>query len=167
MVWRGACAILFGLYAISGAWTSTAGLAVAFGIYGVFEALGAVVGGRRSRNPALLWIAAADGLAATFFLLRHDLRLLTFSYAVGAWAMLTGILELVAAAAIRDSRKTRRAQGAAGIVSIALGFGLGVYPELGQAELAGWLGATMVLFGCLSILAGARFRFSTRALRSA
>jgi len=167
MVWRGACAILFGLFAISGAWSSTAGLAVAFGIYGAFEALGALVAGRRSGNPALLWIAAADGLAATFFLLRHDLGVLTFSYAVGAWAMLTGILELVSAAAIRDSRTTRRAQKAAGIVSIALGFGLGVYPELGPAELAGWLGATMILFGCFCILAAARFRFSRRALRSA
>jgi len=159
MAWRGIFAILFGVFAVSGAWGTPRALALVFGIYAAFEALAALMTGFSLKNRSLVVLAGVDSLTGAFFLLLPDLPLITFSHVLGAWAMLTGVLELFAAGALKRSRKTERAQAGAGVVSIALGFGLGIYPELGPAQLAGWLGATMMIFGCLCILAAARVRF--------
>lgn len=163
MAWRGIVAILFALYALSGTWESVRALALAFGAYAAFEALAALVAGVGLKNRPLVLIAIADTVTGTYFLLRPDLREHTLSYVLGAWAMATGVLELFAADALRRSPPTERRQAAAGIVSIVLGVGLAIYPELGHAELAGWLGATMMLFGCFCLLAAARVRFETEA----
>jgi hypothetical protein len=45
---------------------------------------------------------------------------------------------------------------------MALGLGLGIYPELSHRDLSGWLGATMLVFGCLCVLAAARYRFASK-----
>jgi len=163
MAWRGIFAILFGIFALSGAWGSTGALALVFGIYAAFEALAALMSGLGLKNRSLGIRAVVDSLTGAFFLLQPELKLLTFSYIVGAWAMLTGVLEVIAAGALRRSRPTQRVQAAAGFTSIALGVGLGIYPELGPKDLAGWLGATMVFFGSLCLLAAARVRFGSRA----
>jgi uncharacterized membrane protein HdeD (DUF308 family) len=162
MAWRGIFAILFGIFALSNAWGSTGALALVFGIYAALEALAALMAGLRLKNRSLVLLAVVDSLTGAFFLLRPELKLLTFSYVVGAWAMLTGVLEVLASGAFRRSRPTQRVQAAAGFTSIALGVGLGIYPELGARDLAGWLGATMVVFGCLCVLAASRVRFASR-----
>lgn len=159
MAWRGGCAILFGVFAFSRTWNSTQALVLAFGVYAAFEALAAFLAAFGLRNRPLAVIAAVDAIAAASFLFGPAPPLLTFSHVLGAWAMLTGILELFAAGALRRPLRTERAQAAAGVVSILLGIGLGIFPELGSAELAGWLGATMILFGCFCVLAAARVRF--------
>jgi drug/metabolite transporter (DMT)-like permease len=166
MAWRGIFAILFGLFAVSGALGAPSALALVFGLYAAFEALAALMTGLGLKNRSLVVLAVVDSLTGAFFLLNPDLPLFTFSHVVGAWAMLTGVLELFAAGALRRSRKTERAQAAAGVVSVALGFVLGIYPELGPADLAGWLGAAMMLFGCLCILAAARVRFGPASVVS-
>ena len=167
MAWRGIFAILFGIFAVSGAWGSTRVLAFVFGVYAGLEAFAALMSGLGLRNRSLVILAVIDSLTGAFFVLQPELQLLTFSYVVGAWAMLTGILEMFAAGAFRRSFETKRMQAGAGAVSIALGFGLGIYPELSPASLAGWLGATMLLFGCLSVLAAARVRFGRPSVISA
>lgn len=166
MAWRGIFAILFGLFAVSGAWGSPAALALAFGVYASFEAIAALMTAIGLENRSLILLAVVDSLTAAFFLLLPDLPLITLSYVLGAWALLTGVLEVFAAGALKRSRKTERAQAGAGVVSIALGFALGIYPELAPADLAGWLGAAMMLFGCLCILAAARVRFGPASVVS-
>lgn len=162
MAWRGIFAVLFGIFAVSGAWGSIGALALVFGIYAAFEALAALMSALTLRNRSLVLLAVVDSLTGAFFLLRPELKLLTFSYVVGAWAMLTGLLEVVAAGALKRSRPTLRVQAAAGFTSMTLGVGLGIYPELGLTDLAGWLGATMVVFGALCVLAAARVRFGSK-----
>ena len=162
MAWRGILAMIFGLYAFSRAWDSTRGLALAFGVYVALEALAAFAAGVSLKNRSLLVIAAVDSATVAFFLLATEPGLLTFSHVLGAWAMLTGILELFAAGALRRSPAAERAQAAAGIVSIALGVGLAVFPELGPGDLAGWLGSMMTLYGCFCTLAAAQARFGAQ-----
>jgi uncharacterized membrane protein HdeD (DUF308 family) len=166
MAWRGIFAILFGLFAVSGARRSPAALALAFGVYASLEAVAALMTAIGLENRSLILLAVVDSLTAAFILLMPDLPLITLSHVLGAWAMLTGVLEVFAAGALKRSRKTERAQAGAGVVSIALGFALGIYPELAPADLAGWLGAAMMLFGCLCILAAARVRFGAPSVVS-
>jgi uncharacterized membrane protein HdeD (DUF308 family) len=166
MAWRGIFAILFGLFAVSGAGDSPGALALMFGIYVAFEAVAALMTGLALGNRSLVLLAVVDSLTGALFLLLPALPLITLSYVLGAWAMLTGVLEVFAAGAFKRSRKTERAQAGAGVVSIALGFALGIYPELAAPDLAGWLGAAMMLFGCLCILAAARVRFDPASVVS-
>lgn len=162
MAFRGAIAIALGVPAISGVWGKwesgpVRGLVIVFGAYAALETIGALGAALGLRNRAILGIAVVDGLAAGL-LLFPDLGGLAFAYLLGAWAMATGILELFAAGLTRKSPPLVRAQAAAGGVSILLGLVLAFHPGIETKNLAGWLGATMVSFGVLCLVAAGHVR---------
>ena len=77
---------------------------------------------------------------------------------VGGWAVLTGVLEIVAALRLRRVIADEFLLGLGGIVSIVLGVLVLVQPSLGAAALAVLFGAYAIVVGVLQIWLGARLK---------
>ena len=154
---RGILAMAFGLLALSCSWNSPTVLARAFALYAIVAAAAAMVAGLRVSSRSLLFVALVDALTGTFLLLPGALGQLELPHLVGAWAMLTGVLDMFAAGAFRRTEGTQWLQGGAGGVSILLGMAAGTLSGTGDANvLGGWMGAMTLLFGVLCVAEAAR-----------
>src|SRR5215216_2831266 len=106
LVLRGVFAVLFGLAAFFWPAITLAALVLLFGAYaladGLFAVVAAITGAdRQTRWWALLLEGIAGILAATATVLWPGLTALALLYLIAAWAILTGVLEIVAAVRLR------------------------------------------------------------------
>jgi uncharacterized membrane protein HdeD (DUF308 family) len=91
---------------------------------------------------------------------------------IATWAVLTGILEIVAAIRLRHEINNEWLLALGGIISIALGFLLFLRPVAGGIAIIWTVAAYAVIFGVLLIALGFRLKNQTvpgdrQALRSA
>jgi uncharacterized membrane protein HdeD (DUF308 family) len=91
---------------------------------------------------------------------------------IAGWAVLTGILEIIAAIRLRHEINNEWLLALGGIVSIALGVILFSRPVVGSIAIIWTVAAYAVIFGVLLIALGFRLRSqnapdSPQALRSA
>ena len=160
---RGAAALIFGI--LTALWpdiTLTA-LVLRFGscaiVYGVFNIITAV---RRQRGERRWWAFLIEGLvsvavgAAT--LVMPDLTELALVYVIAAWAILTGILEIAAAIMLRRHTRGERWLALAGVLSVAFGAVLAIWPGVGALALVLWIGAYAIVVGILLIALGFKLR---------
>jgi uncharacterized membrane protein HdeD (DUF308 family) len=156
LAFRGVAAIIFGLllFLLSGA--TLVGLVWLFGVYalveGVFNVVAAVRG--RARGDGLPWwallfegvVSIAAGIV-TFRL--PDLTALALLYMIAAWAVVTGIFEMIAAARLRRSMKGEPWLELSGVLSMILGVLTMLVPGVGAPALMLWIGAYAIVFGAL------------------
>jgi uncharacterized membrane protein HdeD (DUF308 family) len=127
----------------------TKGLVTAFGIYVLVAASAALVAAYDGRSPSLLLLGGANLAAGFLFLTRPEIDLLRAAYIIGAWAILTGTLEMFASGRITAHRASWWLRAAAGLAMIGLGILLAFFPELEVASLGRLVGASLLLFGVL------------------
>src|SRR5205823_861986 len=102
------------------------------------------------------WLLALRGLAAVVF------GVLAFVWPgailIACWAMVTGILEIVAAIKLRKLINNEWLLVLAGIASVAFGVVLLLQPAAGVLILIWWVGAYALLFGILLVVLAFRMR---------
>jgi uncharacterized membrane protein HdeD (DUF308 family) len=158
---RGAAAILFGLLALVLPGVTLAALILLFGAYalvdGVFN-LVAAFRGRTGERP--WWLLAVEGVvsvaAGIVAFAMPGLTALVLVYLIAGWAIMTGVLEVVAAIRLRDEIPNEWWLAASGVVSIVFGVLVAVAPGAGALALVLWIGAYAIVFGALLI--GLAFR---------
>jgi uncharacterized membrane protein HdeD (DUF308 family) len=133
----GAFAVVNGILSLVLAWYAPSG-------YPRFGAL--ILGG-------ILSIAA--GLIA-FFL--PGITALGLLIMIAAWAIVIGIIEIVAAVQLRKVITNEWLLVLAGIASVAFGVVLLLYPRAGALVLVWWLGAYALVFGILLMILAFRLR---------
>ena len=77
---------------------------------------------------------------------------------IAAWAVATGILEVVAAIRLRKEIRGEWLLALSGILSVALGVALAAYPRAGVVAVSWMIGAYATVFGVLFIILGLRLR---------
>jgi uncharacterized membrane protein HdeD (DUF308 family) len=77
-------------------------------------------------------------------------------YVIAAWAVITGVLEIVAAIRLRREITNEWWLVAGGVVSVIFGVLLFAAPGVGALALVFWIGAYAIIFGAL--LVGLAFR---------
>jgi len=77
---------------------------------------------------------------------------------VGAWSLVTGIAELVAAIKLRRLIEHEWLLALAGVLSIAFGILLFISPLIGAIAIAIWIGAYCLVFGALLVGLALRLR---------
>ena len=77
---------------------------------------------------------------------------------IAAWAVATGILEIVAAIRLRKEIRGEWLLALSGILSVALGVALAAYPGAGVVAVSWMIGAYATIFGVLFIVLGLRLR---------
>jgi uncharacterized membrane protein HdeD (DUF308 family) len=121
------------------------------GVLSVVAALGSLGVAGASRWWALL-LQGIIGLIVAFFVWSQPaMSTAVLVYAVAAWAIVTGIVEVVAGIQLRDVVTNEWMYVLAGIVSIAFGIWVVRNPGAGALSIAWIIGVYAVVFGVLEL----------------
>ena len=160
---RGLLAVLFGVMALIWPGTTVRVLVILFGIYAVVDGLFALFSALATRQGRggrwLLLVEAAAGIAAgVLAFIWPETTALVLLYLIAAWAILTGVLELIAAFWLRREVEGEWVLALAGAISIILGLLLALRPESGLVAVVWFVGGYAIVFGVLLIILGFRLR---------
>jgi uncharacterized membrane protein HdeD (DUF308 family) len=158
---RGAAAIIFGLLTFVMPGVTLAVLVLLFGAYAIVDGIFNLIAAFRSpHDERPRWLLALEGLVSigagivTFAM--PGLTALVLVYIIAIWAIVTGVLEIVAAIRLRDVIRNEWWLVASGVLSVIFGLLLVVAPGAGALALVFWIGAYAIIFGAL--LVGLAFR---------
>ncbi len=160
---RGILAIILGVVAL--VWTQALTLAIIFifGAYAFVDGTLAVISGvnHRMTNPNW-WLTLLEGLAGitaglVAFLL-PTYAIVVALYLIAAWAIITGLLEIVTAIQLRAEVTNEWAMALTGLISIVLGIILVLYPATGATAVVYVLGLYALIFGTLMVYLAFRVR---------
>lgn len=158
---RGVLAILFGLAALIWPDVTLVALVALFGAYALIEGIFAVVFGFSGRDNVRWWTVLwglVSVAAGVIVFLWPGIGALALIYVIAAWAVVTGATEIAAAIALRKEITNEWALVLAGIVSIAVGGILAIFPGAGAISLVWLIGAYAIVFGILLLVVGFRVR---------
>ena len=150
---RGAAAILFGLLALVWPEITLTALVLLFGAYALVDgvmALGtAIFGGRgaEGRRPWLVLegiVGVAAGLVTLFW---PGITTLVLLWWIAAWALVTGVLEIIAAVRLRREIQGEWLLALGGVLSVLFGILLAVRPSEGAVAVAWLIGIYAIVFG--------------------
>jgi uncharacterized membrane protein HdeD (DUF308 family) len=160
---RGVTAIAFGLLALFVPGVSFAALVLTFGAYAFVDGIFLVISAIRRGDPSTPWwvlliqgvAGIAAGLITWFAPLVTALALL---YMFAAWAIVTGIFEVVVAIRLRKVITGEWLLALSGVLSVVLGAALIVAPVQGAFVLMLWMGAYALLVGVLHVAVAFKLR---------
>ena len=164
IVARGVAAIIFGLCALAVpgiTWVVLMSLFAAYALIGGIAAIVAAVSRetRADRPWGLLLVEGILGIAvAAVWVLRPAATSLAFLYVLGVWAIVSGILEIGTAIRLRKAIQGEWMLALAGVLSIALGVTVWLWPLAGALALVWWIGGYAIVFGALMIGVGLHMR---------
>lgn len=168
LIARGIFSILFGILALWWPGATLLTIAILYGAYALADGILAITGGVRSGIHHKPWgWAIIEGIlgvgAGVVTFLWPGITIFVLSVLVGAWALVTGLVELTAA--FRLSRVFPAAAplskillGLTGVLSIALGVVILVWPALGAATLITLVAVYAIFFGALYTGLGIQLR---------
>lgn len=163
VILRGVLAILFGLAAFVWPAITFVILVWMFGIYALADGLVAIgTGLARTKGSSRWWVFLLEGLvniiAGVIALIWPGLAAIVIVLLIAGWAILTGILEIVAAIRLRNEISNEWFLALGGGVSIVLGVVLFLQPAAGGIALIWTVAAYAVIFGVLLIGLGFRLK---------
>ena len=160
---RGVAAILFGVLTFVVPGLTLTALVLLFGAYalvdGMFNIIAAV---RRRAGDPPWWLLLLEGIVGvtagvvTFVL--PALTAATLVYIIAAWAIVTGVLEIVAAIRLRKEVKGEWLLILNGALSLLFGAVLLALPGAGLLVIVWWIGAYAIVFGILLIALAFKLR---------
>jgi uncharacterized membrane protein HdeD (DUF308 family) len=160
---RGLAGVLFGILAFI--WPGITLVALVF-LFGAFALVNGVLSLILARNApkgfprfGSLILGGILGIAAgiiTFFL--PGITALGLLIMIAAWAIATGILEIVAAIKLRKVITNEWLWVLAGILSVIFGVLLLLQPAAGALVLVWWIGAYALVFGIVLMILAFRLR---------
>jgi uncharacterized membrane protein HdeD (DUF308 family) len=167
---RGIVAVVLGLVALFVPLVTLVALTALFGAYslidGVVSLIAAVRAARHGEHWWELGLEGIAGLAAAAVTLAWPAVTLVFLiYLIAIWAVITGVMEILAAVRLRRHIQGEWLLILAGVASVAFGVLLLAAPGPGALVLAWWMGAYITVFGVLMLgLAFRLRRWSTGTL---
>ncbi len=159
---RGALAIAFGIAALAWPGLTVYALVLLFGAYALVDGAVAVLSVVRHQagdHRALMMFEGIVGIVAGIgAAVWPGITALALVLLIGVYAVLTGIVELVAAARLRGVLRDDWALGLAGILSIAFGAAMIAFPGAGALAVAWLIGAYAIAFGAAMLTFAVRLR---------
>jgi uncharacterized membrane protein HdeD (DUF308 family) len=167
VVARGVVAVIFGLLTFSRPGAMSLSLLMLFAAYAFAGGITAIIAAaRRGRAGLGNWgMLLVDGIlgvgVAVMAVLWPVSMAVAFVWVIGAWALVTGALEIATAIDLRHVIHHEWALGLAGALTIALGVLMLARPIVGGLAIVWGLGAYALAFGALMIVLGFRLRSYT------
>ena len=159
---RGVLGILFGLIALVWPGITLLALVALFGAYALVDGIFAAVAAFRAGRSQFRWWLVLEGIAgigtgiATVFW--PQITALVLLVLVAAWAIVTGVLEIVAAIRLRKVITGEWVLALTGVLSVGLGMLLLLFPGPGALSLVWLIGAYALAFGILLLVLAFRLR---------
>src|SRR5512139_1191041 len=169
---RGVVAVIFGVVAFTRPEQALQTLVLVFGAYALVDGIFAVIAGIAARGYFDRWWAVLlEGMVGivigllTFFW--PNVTALVLVYFIAAWALITGIFEIVAAIQLRRVITGEWMYILGGLLSILFGVLLFVFPGAGALSLVWLIGIYAIVFGISEIIFAFRLRGLSHELESA
>ena len=147
---RGLAAVLFGVLAFAWPGMTLAVLVILFGVYALADGiLGLITAfrGETQHRLALLLEGIVSVLAGLAAFAWPGLTALVLLYIIAFWAIVTGVLEIVAAVRLRRIISNEWALIIGGALSVLFGIVLLVAPGAGALAVVFLIGAYAIVFG--------------------
>lgn len=160
---RGIVAVAFGVLAfLAPAW-GIAVLVALFGAWALIDGVTGLVGGIRSRGrDRSWWLSILEGIvgivAGVFAFLFPVLAAGALVFIIAAWAIVTGVFEIVAAIRLREQIRGEFWLGLAGVASILYGVVIYLFPGAGALSVVWVIGSFAIAFGAFLLVLGWRLR---------
>ena len=167
LVLRGVLGMLFGAFAILMPMVALAALVLTFGAYAFVDGLFTVVAALRDRRGERGWgwlvlSGAAGILAGIGAFVLPALTAVVLLYVIAAWAVVTGVLEVVAAVRLRREITGEWLLATSGVLSIAFGVLVMIAPAAGALAVVLVIGGYALVSGAVLIGLGIRLRAAAR-----
>jgi uncharacterized membrane protein HdeD (DUF308 family) len=151
---RGVLAILFGLIALVWPGLTLEVLVLFFGAYALVDGVFAIVTAFTKRaGHDRWWVLLLEGLvgiaAGIIIWVLPGLATLVLLYVIAFWAIVTGIIEIVAAIRLRREVQGEWLLVLSGIASVVFGALLLFFPAAGGLTIAWLIGIYAILFGAM------------------
>lgn len=159
---RGLCAIAFGILAWIWPGLTVFVMIVLFGAYALVDGIAAIVAAVRgvpgTSRPWLAVTGALGVLLGIAALAWPGLTSLVLLMLIAAWAVVTGVFEIVAAVRLRREIRGEGWHIASGIISVLLGIALFAWPATGVLALVWLIGLFSIVFGVVALVAAFQLR---------
>jgi uncharacterized membrane protein HdeD (DUF308 family) len=172
LVLRGACAILFGVLAFAYPGSAGQALVILFGAYALVNGISTI--GLSARTPkgipgkGTLLLLGLLGVAAglvTFFY--PGITAISLLSVIAFWAIVTGILEIWVAIALRKELSNEWMLILAGILSVVFGVLVVAMPSAGALSIIWLIGSYAILFGIMMLAVAFKVRSVASEVRNA
>lgn len=166
---RGIAGIVIGLLAVAWPGITIAVLVGIFGVYAIIDGLtNLFIGFARSRAGGRSWAHVIQGVvgiaAGVLTFVWPGITALALVWFIAAWAIVTGVLEIVAAVRLRKVITGEWLLALSGALSITFGLLVFAFPSAGAVGIAFVLGAYAVATGVILVTLGIRLRSRVIAL---
>jgi len=159
---RGVLALLFGVLALVWPGVTVLALALLFAAYAVVDGVGMVVSGLSRGGRGRRWsyvLAGVVGIVVgVLAALWPAVTALALVLLAGVWAIVTGVLEIVAAVWLRRELTGEWVLALLGALSVVAGVLILLRPDVGALALATVLGVYALLAGVVLLVAAWRVR---------
>jgi len=168
LVVRGLFAVLFGILAVFWPGITLLALVTLWGAYalvdGVFAVALAVRAGRAGHRWGWLLFEGLVGIgAAAITFISPGITALALLTLIAVWAIVTGVAEIAAAMELRRAIRGEWLLALSGVLSIALGVLMLIFPQGGALAVVSIIAAYSMLFGALLIALGFRLHHSAKS----
>lgn len=159
---RGIVGVLFGIVALVWPGITLLALILLFGVYALIDGIVNLVLGFTSPIPHVRWLHVLEGVVGIVLgvaaLVWPGVTLLAVVFLVAAWAIVEGVLEIVAAIRLRDVLQREWLLALAGILSVAFGVLVAANPGAGAISIAWLLGVYAIAAGIVRIVLWTRLQ---------
>lgn len=160
---RGAISIIFGLAALFWPDITLTALILIFAAFvlvsGVLLAIAAFRDGLTHTHGWLMLLEGAIGIAiGVMAFISPGITALVLLYLIAAWAIVTGVLEIIAAIQVRKEIENEWLLALAGISSVMFGVLLIIWPIAGALAILWIIAAYAIIFGVLLLILAFRLR---------
>src|SRR5439155_14286490 len=160
---RGVAAILFGILAFIWPGLTVAALVLLFGAYALVDGVFAIVGAFQHRHEHdRWWVLLLEGIAGiiagVLTFIYPGVTALVLLYFIAAWAIVTGIIEIVAAIRLRKEIHGEFWLALSGIFSLLFGVLIVLFPGAGALTVVWLIAAYAILFGITMLALAFRLR---------
>jgi len=171
LIIRGVVGLVFGIVAFAWPGVTIAALVIIFGAYAIVDGVTNLVHGltktpTHGRSVAMALQGVVGIAAGILTFIWPGVTALALVFFIGAWAIVTGVLEIAAAIRLRKAIKGEWMLALSGLLSIVFGGLVLAFPGAGAVGIAWVLGVYAAAAGMLLIALGIRLR-SVRQVRTA
>lgn len=146
---RGVLALLFGIAALAWPHITLVALVWLFGVYAVLDGLTALMVGASGGMWGLVTLGVLGIIAGIVAFAWPAITAGVLLIVIAAWAIVTGVLGILAAVQLRKVITGEWALGIGGLLSVVLGVILAANPLAGALAVVWIIGLYAVLFGVL------------------
>ena len=157
---RGVIAVLFGLLTFFIPGVTLISLVLLFGFYAILDGIFDIVSAMKA--PGHHWPLLVEGIvgivAGIVTFMWPGITAMILLYLIAFWAILTGVLEIVAGIRLRAVIANEILLILMGVLSTLFGILIIIFPGAGALAIIIWIGAYAVVFGIILIVLAFRLR---------